>query len=51
VSISKLLVKPNLAAPDGVRVRVTPQSAGWRYVGFEMRTLAKGARFAAPTGQ
>jgi 5-deoxy-glucuronate isomerase len=50
MSMSKLLVKPNLAAPDGVRVRVTPQSAGWRYVGFEMRALGKGARFAMPTG-
>ena len=46
MSMSKLLVKPNLAAPDGVRVRVTPESAGWRYVGFEMRALGKGARFA-----
>ncbi len=40
---SKLLVHPSHAA-DGVSHRITPESAGWRYVGFEMRTLNAGAR-------
>jgi 5-deoxy-glucuronate isomerase len=47
---SKLLIKPALAAADGVRLRVTPASAGWRYVGFEVRALGKGARFVMSTG-
>src|SRR5260370_9883893 len=40
---SNLLIHPSRAA-DGVGHRVTPQSAGWRYVGFETRTLNRGAK-------
>ena len=29
---------------------VTPQNAGWKYVGFDVHELAPGARIAAPTG-
>ncbi len=43
VSQSKLLVHPAESA-DGVSHRITPESAGWRYVGFETRTLSKGAK-------
>ena len=40
---SKLLVHPQRGA-DGVGHRITPASAGWRYVGFETRTLKQGAK-------
>jgi 5-deoxy-glucuronate isomerase len=33
-----------------VRGAVTPESAGWKYVGFEVRRLKRGARFEEPTG-
>src|SRR6478672_7183288 len=37
-----LLVKPDLS-PSAAQVhRITPQSAGWRYVGFEVFDLAAG---------
>ncbi|HEY1887689.1 MAG TPA: 5-deoxy-glucuronate isomerase, partial [Roseiarcus sp.] len=40
---SKLLVHPAHNA-DGVGHRITPATAGWRYVGFETRTLKQGAK-------
>jgi len=42
--VSSLLVHPS-AVPerDGTLLRVTPESAGWRYVGFEVLGLAQGA--------
>jgi len=47
---SKLLVHPDHAA-DGVGGhRITPQNAGWRYVGFETRTLKRGATSELDTG-
>ena len=42
---SKLLVHPRKSA-DGVVQKITPESAGWTYVGFEARDLEKGARVA-----
>lgn len=41
--MSELIVKPN-QAPDqeGNILRVTPESAGWDYVGFEVFTLSAG---------
>lgn len=43
---SRLLVKPDLSA-NAVQVhRITPQSAGWRYVGFEVFDLAPGQALA-----
>jgi hypothetical protein len=45
---SNLLVK---AARTGRTIaRVTPQSAGWRYVGFEALWLAPGERYTGKTG-
>ncbi len=41
---SKLLVHPQRGADGGVGHRITPASAGWRYVGFETRTLKEGAK-------
>ena len=46
---SKLLVHPSLSA-DGVVQKITPESAGWTYVGFEARDLEKGARVALNSG-
>src|ERR1700690_2697055 len=47
---SKLLVHPAQGAADGVGHRITPASAGWRYVGFETRTLKQGAKSKLDTG-
>jgi len=46
---SKLIVHPG-GADDGVGHRITPASAGWRYVGFETRTLKQGAKSELDTG-
>jgi 5-deoxy-glucuronate isomerase len=37
--VSKLLVHSNVQAADGCLIRVTPESAGWQYVGFEVHRL------------
>ena len=39
-----LLVHPHLNATAGLVHSVTPESAGWTYVGFEARDLTSGAR-------
>jgi 5-deoxy-glucuronate isomerase len=46
---SKLLVHPRKSA-DGLVHRITPQSAGWTYVGFEARDLEKGKRATLDSG-
>jgi len=46
--MTNLLVHSNRAAAAGVLLSVTPESAGWRYVGFEVRALKKGQRFTLP---
>ena len=45
---SKLLVHPTPSA-DGVKHRITPESAGWTYVGFESRAIDKGVRASLKT--
>ena len=45
---SDLLVRP--AAGDGRVIHVTPASAGWTYVGFDVWTLTDGGRAAEQTG-
>jgi 5-deoxy-glucuronate isomerase len=40
--VSDLLVHPGVPAGDGTILRITPESAGWRYVGFEMLQLPPG---------
>jgi 5-deoxy-glucuronate isomerase len=40
--VSKLLVHSHEPDADGCVVRVTPESAGWQYVGFEVYRLASG---------
>jgi 5-deoxy-glucuronate isomerase len=41
--MSDLLVHPGAPAPDGTILDVTPASAGWGHVGFEVLDLAAGA--------
>jgi 5-deoxy-glucuronate isomerase len=46
-----LLVRSSQApAADGAILRVTPESAGWRHVGFEALLLADGMRATRETG-
>jgi 5-deoxy-glucuronate isomerase len=46
---SKLLVHAPRDA-DGIGHSITPESAGWRYVGFQTRTLKQGAKSGLDTG-
>ena len=46
-----LLIHAAPAAPDGTRITVTPASAGWGYVGFELLTLDPGTRAVRETGE
>ncbi len=39
----RLLIHPCVADPEGIIYRITPRSAGWSHVGFEVRDLAPGA--------
>jgi 5-deoxy-glucuronate isomerase len=39
MTASSLLIKPDLSAAGGQVHRISPQSAGWRYVGFEVFDL------------
>ena len=44
-----LKVDPVRSSPDGLTFRVTPESAGWTYVGFDLYRLAPGASVRAET--
>ena len=44
--MSKLRVPSSPPDEDGCVIRITPESAGWRYVGFEVYRLAAEARLA-----
>jgi 5-deoxy-glucuronate isomerase len=44
--VSKLHVRSTEPDEDGCVVRVTPESAGWTYVGFEVYRLTEGMRLA-----
>jgi 5-deoxy-glucuronate isomerase len=48
---ASLTVAPAAAAPDGTLITVTPQSAGWGYVGFELLRLEGAARAERATGE
>jgi 5-deoxy-glucuronate isomerase len=48
--MSNLLVKPSTPGPDGRIHSVTPASAGWTYVGFEVYRLRTGQSVAKATG-
>ncbi len=47
--MSKLLVKPK--GDHGLVTKVTPESAGWTYVGFELHRLKAGETISAETGE
>ncbi|WP_144551395.1 5-deoxy-glucuronate isomerase [Peribacillus simplex] len=48
--MSKLLVKPNQeVGRDGNLINITPESAGWKYVGFEVYKLNEGQTFEQET--
>jgi 5-deoxy-glucuronate isomerase len=50
--VSKLLVRPRQQpAEDGSLVSVTPDSAGWTHVGFEVVALAEGQVVTRETGR
>jgi 5-deoxy-glucuronate isomerase len=48
--MSDLLVRPNGRADDGTLATVTPDSAGWGYVGFEVLALDEGRVARRDTG-
>lgn len=47
--MSKLLIKPNKEAEEGNVLKVTPESAGWDYVGFEVYSLEAGSTLKKKT--
>jgi 5-deoxy-glucuronate isomerase len=49
--MSRLLVHPHAPDAEGAIHRITPASAGWRYVGFEVYRLEPGGRVSHPTAQ
>lgn len=49
--MSKLVVKSNTPDHEGNVLRITPESAGWTYVGFEVYTLQAGQRLHRQTGE
>lgn len=49
--MSKLLVKPNYDHPDGKIIDVTPDSANWEYVGFQVYVLAEGKKLSNDTAE
>ncbi len=48
--MSRLLVKPHSPDEAGCVLAVTPESAGWRYVGFSLHKLRAAAAFTRETG-
>jgi 5-deoxy-glucuronate isomerase len=48
--MAELQLKPAKVAPGQSIHKVTPASAGWTYVGFELVDLAPGQSLARPTG-
>src|SRR3990172_6661650 len=51
--MSKLLIHPSAPDSEGCIHRITPESAGWRYVGFELFRLGAGQALAriVPAGR
>ena len=49
--MSKLIVKPKPSPDqDGIVLSVSPESAGWKYVGFEVAKLEAGQKLKRDTG-
>ncbi|MBS4208892.1 5-deoxy-glucuronate isomerase [Bacillus sp. FJAT-50079] len=49
--MSQLLVKPQARDHDGKIISVTPESARWEYVGFEVFSLKAGETLSKSTGE
>ena len=49
--MSRLLVHPHEPDADGHVLGVTPESAGWRHVGFDLFRLKPGQKLARDTGE
>ena len=48
--MAKLLIKPNDGDGQNPKQHITPESAGWKYVGFETYHLKKGDVLKKTTG-
>jgi 5-deoxy-glucuronate isomerase len=48
--MSDLLVKPSKHAEDGQIIHITPESANWKYVGFDVFDLKPGVTVTRGTG-
>ncbi len=40
--MTDLLIRPNRSDPEGCLLHLTPASAGWRYVGFQLHRASRG---------
>ncbi|WP_280552861.1 5-deoxy-glucuronate isomerase [Halomonas sp. 25-S5] len=49
--MTSLLVRPHAPDEQGKVLEVTPESAGWDYVGFRVHRLAKGQQIEGNTGE
>jgi 5-deoxy-glucuronate isomerase len=51
-TVDNLLIRPETFADDpGLILSITPDSAGWQYISFQARRLAKGAHWTFQTGE
>ena len=48
--MAKLLIKPSNLEGIAPKQKISPESAGWKYVGFETYHLKKGDVLKKPTG-
>src|SRR5690625_5139078 len=49
--MSKLLVKSQIPDQDGKILDITPENAGWEYVGFQVYKLEEGDSLEKQTGE
>ncbi|XEC97766.1 5-deoxy-glucuronate isomerase [Paenibacillus tarimensis] len=49
--MSELIVKPEKRSTDTCLLSITPESAGWSYVGFEVHRINAGGTFSRATGE
>ncbi len=48
--MSKLLCRPHDPDQNGLTMSISPETAGWKYVGFEVYHLSPGQTLEKPTG-
>ena len=48
--MSRLLIKPSAPDAQGRVIHVTPENAGWTYVGFDLHRLEPGQSVSSETG-